>query len=193
MITSKQIIKISEEWYKTLKNPRRGEDVPVYENPSSSDITKLISASKNRNIEVRFLADANKKTVYAWNANLAIHNDIRLQMGYPKTSSHTDLKDVPYLFEGHSSISGGRLVGTDEGSLETLDTISQNLSFYNSLTQADYIRGNTGQLQTYIDVLKGFSRCDWSFINKYVSNIVPELDKIKSKFITWYKNHDFVR
>ena len=70
MITSKYIIKLSEEYFNT-KNIR-GFDVVIYKNPTLDEIKSLRAVNSG----VRFIADAKSKKVYVWDANKSIHNDI---------------------------------------------------------------------------------------------------------------------
>lgn len=44
MITSKQIISLSEEWTKTPVV--RGVSVPIYENPNSNDLKEMFKSMK---------------------------------------------------------------------------------------------------------------------------------------------------
>lgn len=70
MITSNQIIKLSEEYFNTKKV--HGFDVPVYRNPTSDEVKSL----KVMNVGVRFIADSKSRKVYIWDASKSIHNEI---------------------------------------------------------------------------------------------------------------------
>lgn len=101
MITSKQIINISEEWLKSVKV---GSGlVNVYEDPTSSDYAQIYKDSKRR--LVRFIASNIDKKVYVWDGYLAIHNEIIGKIGLRNFSDFNDSNFIT----GEANIEGGAL------------------------------------------------------------------------------------
>ena len=73
MITSKQIISISEDYLDSVNSG--GRNIQIFVNPTPDDYKEL-NAKK-----VRFIADAKNKKIYVWNAYFAIHNAIAYKIG----------------------------------------------------------------------------------------------------------------
>jgi len=71
VITAHQIL----EEYKTSFRIGSNKYIEIFSNPSQKE---LLSCGD----EIRFTADAIKKEVYVWNANLAIHDDANKILGY---------------------------------------------------------------------------------------------------------------
>lgn len=81
MITSNKILKLSEEYlntFKILKQP-----AVVYINPTQDEINKLIAPQSRGGRswplgtgEIRFIADGDRKKVYAWDSGLGLHSDL---------------------------------------------------------------------------------------------------------------------
>jgi hypothetical protein len=82
MITSKQIIKLSEEYLKTVKYKYNNRTVPVkiYENPTSQDFVDLNNDARSgeaKKLEmIRFIVDDDTKNIYMWDGYYATHYDI---------------------------------------------------------------------------------------------------------------------
>lgn len=71
MITSKQIISLSEEWLMSISSPfKPNTSVDIYVNPTSSDLLELKKLTINY---VRFIADSNTKKVYVWDGDSLLH------------------------------------------------------------------------------------------------------------------------
>lgn len=102
MITSKQIINISEKWLKSLNRDYNNASFDIYINPGSSDYSEIYKNSKRS--RVRFIADNNKKEVYVWDAFLAIHPDVAKKLGItPNLYYCSD----PNIITGEANVSGG--------------------------------------------------------------------------------------
>jgi hypothetical protein len=65
MITASQIL---EEYFTLF------EKIPIFTNPNRADLREMGS-------EIRFIAVAREKTVYCWDANLAIHDPVSRFLG----------------------------------------------------------------------------------------------------------------
>lgn len=65
MITASQIL---EEYFTLF------EKIPIFTNPSRADLREMGD-------EIRFIAVAREKTVYCWDANLAIHDPVSRFLG----------------------------------------------------------------------------------------------------------------
>jgi hypothetical protein len=106
MITSKQIIKLSEEYAAMGKS--QGYQVEIYKNPASSDLSALVKFAKEHNRQlrkVRFVADAKTKTVYVADAYLIEHNDIRKIVGLPTYPTRND----SWVLDGIADYVSGKL------------------------------------------------------------------------------------
>ena len=83
MITSKQIIKLSEEYVAYMGTS--WSITPIYKNPTVAEVSELYKNSKSK--DVRFILDNNTKTVYMWDANTIFHthvaDNLHLNIGLP--------------------------------------------------------------------------------------------------------------
>ena len=151
MITSKQVIDITE---KTLKwKQYYGEKVEILENPSSSEVLALFDIKTPDFLrEIRLIADADTKKVYVWNAELATHNMVQSDIGYP------NLNNKPNLILGMGKLSGGK----------SLITEWDYSRFYASKSNLDFL----GKLFSY----------NWSWLSSYISNISSFLATEKDKY-----------
>ena len=111
MITSRQIIYISEQWVKTDISHFVSGEFDLYINPTSSDFLDIIKTAKkdfNRTfLGVRFVANNNLKKVYVADSSLALHKDIERAAGIP-----TGVCDGNQL-EGLAKVFGGKAVIED--------------------------------------------------------------------------------
>ena len=152
MITSKQVTNILE---KTLKwKQYYGEKVEILENPSSSEVIDLFDSKTPDFLrEIRLIADADTKKVYVWNAELATHNMVQSDIGYP------NLNNKPNLILGMGKLSGGKSIITEW----------DYSRFYASKSNLDFL----GKLFSY----------NWSWLSSYISNITSflsvEIEKYK--------------
>jgi hypothetical protein len=141
LITSRQIIQISEEWAKSPKI--FGKPVNIYVNPGSSDIKdmyKLMTNSSNK--EIRFFADAKAQKVFVADAMLIQHQDIEKAMGYKPIDYGYDVPE--YYIEGMGHIGGGRIIlHANEDETSVLDTQGK----YNWSFLEKYISGITAYLE----------------------------------------------
>ena len=102
MITSKQIL----ELWKITDISRYGQEVDIYENPTSSDfleMTKKARDEKRPFAGIRFVTDNRVKKVYVADSYGVTHEDIRKIMKLPANL-------VPYCLDGIATISGGRAI-----------------------------------------------------------------------------------
>ena len=155
MITSKQILEIAEKWSDTVKI--KNVDVPIFENPSSSDIMELIKNSYYKNnVEVRFICNSKSQIVYVWDAYLATHFDIagRLNLGSITSSSH--------LLCGMCKVVGGRLQSTEI-----------------------YLVDGSPSDEKY-NLLFSVLNYSWSFVDKYVKGITDYLEHNKKEYTKWH-------
>ena len=128
MITSKQIINICESWVKTVKctpldpySPRTVAD--IYENPTSSDIVKLIKSMKengNNSYEFKWTADNRNKKLYVWDAWNCEHYTVQ------RSIVHFSQKDYPNIAVGNGKIVGGNIKLTDIGPNVTANILGDN-------------------------------------------------------------------
>jgi len=106
VITSKQIIYLCEDYLELKKI--RNLPVNIYVDPSLGDLKDMAVEAKKQNRtlkEVRFIAIADISRIFAWDAYLAIHQDIAKLYGINLESSN--------LMHGGVNISGGKVAATD--------------------------------------------------------------------------------
>jgi hypothetical protein len=100
MITSKQIVSVSEEYL--LNKNVNGHELVVYLNPTKSEFQTLYKQGMSfGDPDVRFVADAKTQRMYACTAYLARHADIRKLVGLSPYSQQT-----PYAIDGYLHVSG---------------------------------------------------------------------------------------
>jgi hypothetical protein len=109
MITSTQIITLSEQWVKTDISHFVSEEFDLYINPGSSDFLDIIKTARkdwNRKfLGIRFVANNNLKKVYVADASLALHKDIERAAGIPTgICDGTQIEGIAKLFGGKAVI-----------------------------------------------------------------------------------------
>jgi len=114
MITSKQIIYLCERYLKSGNSVFSKKQIDIYENPTSSDIVKMIKTARETPdmhllTDVRFVIDAKNKSIYVADAQTCIHADLL---------STLKIRLSPWIFEGIAEVENGKLVVTDEDSIE---------------------------------------------------------------------------
>jgi hypothetical protein len=104
LITSKQIVKLLDVYYKGLKV--RSTFVSIYENPDRGEIQEIIGGVKKSQSgsfqEVRFIADGRSQKIYVWDAYYAEHTKVLSLAGLPSSR-------IPYVLTGGCNISGSEL------------------------------------------------------------------------------------
>ena len=105
MITSKNIIKISEEWVKTGISEFTDDAFDLYINPGSSDYLDMMKTARedSRKFQgIRFVASNSLKKVFVADGLISTHYDIERVAGIPSgTRNGTQI-------EGLADIVGGR-------------------------------------------------------------------------------------
>ena len=139
MITSKQIITILEKYSDSFK---MGSNlVKIFENPTVSDF-KEIGAK-----EIRFIADSNKKIVYAWDANLSIHYYVALRLKY-----HSE-------FEKGILCCSASYFGSGLPRIECSTQIEVRLNSIN----------RSGGDDKWMTILNNILHHNWGWVDKYIS------------------------
>jgi hypothetical protein len=179
MITSKQIIKISEEWFCNVKNGNISAS--VYVNPGSSDIKELYKraelANRAGSPAIRFIADSRSpQKVYVWDAYYAYHNDVSKVLGFSRPNEHLD--EPPFVYDGYGKISSGKLIGND-----TFATTLNIDNLLNSLEVDNSRHLSNKQIKDRIDILRSIFSCNWTFIDRYIPGFNKIIEKRKQKFV----------
>ena len=156
MITSKQILKLAED-YEDRKNIY-GKDVLIFKNPTSSDIKEI--KSQHFTTEVRFIADAKSRLVYVWDANLAIHAPILKALKYPEGS----IGNSPYLLESLANIVGTKL--------ELTSSQADDMFYFPSF----WVNKRNPISQKLLTQLLEYN---WTFADRYISNFSSYVDKFR--------------
>jgi hypothetical protein len=146
MITSSQIL---EEYHALLKTS--SISVPVFFNPNRSDFREMGS-------DVRFIADAEEKKVYAWDASTVIHRTMKYFLGLDTVS--------PKMFWGEADKHGNDYICIASDSFRIA---VENLLF-------DRRHGNDKSIyQKYVDE---FLAQDWTWVDKYI-DMTSYIQKVK--------------
>lgn len=159
LIISKQILKLIEKWFSSFTS--KNKSVPIFENPSSSDIAELVKGSPYKNyIEVRFICNSKSQVVYVWDAYYATHFDIaqKLNLGSILSSNH--------LLCGMCKVVNGKLQSTEI-----------------------YLVDGSPSIEKY-NILFGVLEYSWSFVDKYIRGITSYLSDNKKEYLQWQKNID---
>lgn len=165
MITSKQIQKLFED-YSKMGNVR-GLPVTIYNNPTKSDFLALQKEAKELNKKVdniRYIADAKTKTIYVFNAEFAIHKEVKGILNLP-----IDPLKAPYILNGEATLRSGTLVPISERST----TISKILSNYLNYP------GNKVENSNY---LKEVFSYNWDWLYSYVK-VKKEIEGFRKSFL----------
>ena len=172
MITSKQIIEISEK-YKLLYNPGSGQTTTViFENPTSSDFLDMAKNAKEggRTLhELRFIANNKDSKVYIADSWYVLHEQMKYALGLPPDSS---FEKTPWLFDGVAIYSGGRARMTTWDKYDVFITDRG----HNSPNMNDWIEET---LYSY----------RWKWVDQYVSGFSSVLESYKEKFKKFIKSH----
>lgn len=160
MITSKQIITLSEEYVKTVKS--YSNSFPVFENPSAKEIAEACKQSKAQwgTSNIRFFADNNSKKVYIWDAYYSIHIGVARSLDFSDRCINHD----PTLFFGSAKVDSGRAIIEDSDEIRAEQV--------NLAGSHQDIRDKGGLF------FKRFFAINWSWVDRYIS-CSAYLNKIK--------------
>ena len=185
MIIAKEIINLCEEWSKSTI--AGGERVDIYENPGSSDITKIVKSIRHKEKLIRFIADAKSpQKVYVWDSSLAVHSEIFKTLGY----NFNDWMNLPNILVGYGHITSGKIILGDEfGSIESLLGAVSALCDFKS-PQPSWKKKYGKEVSTVKKYLSDLFEYNWLFLDKYISGSGPFIGKEKQRFLDWIKIYD---
>jgi hypothetical protein len=156
MITSKQIINLTEKYLKGKQY--YGNFVDILENPSNREVVDLFGKKVPEFLkDIRFIADAETKKVYVWNSELATHNMVQNDVGYP------NVNDKPNIILGTGKVSGGKPTIT-EWDFSRYFASKKNLDFL-------------GKIFSY----------KWDWLSVYVNNMKEFLSTEEEKYLKLVK------
>jgi hypothetical protein len=138
MITSKQIIQLSEKYYNSFNIS--GKDVVLDLNPTLDDYKKL------KFNDLRFIADSKTKNVVVWNGLLAIHLDVAKKYGVSFNSLY----------------SGQYLCGLAYFPGKSLPMIHCDAN------ASSIIYGDKNKLKERVSYLTNLFSHDWSWVDKFI-------------------------
>lgn len=101
MITSKQIINLSEDWFKRIH-------FDIFINPTSSDYQELTKLKVN---EVRFIADDRSKKLFISDSGKSLHHQMVVDIGGSVLENYNS-REYPQL-HGVARISGSKAFMTE--------------------------------------------------------------------------------
>jgi hypothetical protein len=194
MITSNQIITLSEEWVKSVITPG-DEKCDVYENPGSTDIKELYQLGNNL---IRYVADAKSQRVYVWSAMLALHDTVRVSLGLGHSGPNA-YKDTPYVIEGFGQISGSKIVTVfrkHEGTLYHREEALQALLDWERFIplDPDNVKEKLRLREYTLSTLSAILNYNWSFVDKYIVGDGARLKKLQTDyqgFLTRMKKYGY--
>lgn len=181
MITSNQIIKLSEDWVTSIKVGNWSCD--IYVNPSSSDLKELFQSLKisHNDYKVRYIADAKKQKVYVWNGYLLDHFKAcqALRLG-----DYYNYIALPTTQIGYAVLSSGKLSFYDSSPLDTMtDAVFM-------IRDLKYVRAELAfeKFKKYERFLLSFFKINWSFLDKYIPGTVYYIQQQREKYLQYKKD-----
>jgi hypothetical protein len=149
MISAKQII---EAYLTRFPLVHRDGSFEVFENPSF----KEMKSADSTGLGIRFTADVSTKTVYVWDIDATIHDNVHLGLGIRGKG-----KQISYgwssLLTGFAERSGSKYVMSGSDMIRSV--------LYASL---------------YIPDMLEMLRQDWSWVDRYIA-VTPYLEETKRK------------
>ena len=108
MITSKQIIAISEAYRDSFISPyKKGKLAVIYENPTSSEFRDMLLDKEISYKDVRFFIDNSTKKVFVWSSEIALHNDVAKRLGIFSRF----IQEFPdNMIAGSANVQGGKAI-----------------------------------------------------------------------------------
>lgn len=172
MITSNQIIKISEDWFGSIKANLGSSIVDIYSNPGSGDYREMSKAGiKN----IRFLAVDNIKTIYVWDSIKAIHKEVANFLGGNIASSYNN--DQKGILASNASLSGGK------PNYIHADTISFALEeLRQTRPRADIVKSDA-------KLMKNIFKFNWKWVDSYVTGTSSNISESKRFYETLMRRY----
>jgi hypothetical protein len=167
------ITRISENFLVGKKSDY-GEYLEIFTNPSLSEFKEMIKRKDGKPVdygEIRFIADAKKKILYAWNSYVGTHNDARKILGI-----NPNTEETPYLLNGTAFVKNKpEMIGWDD--------------FMFHINAVPFKGTHRGDI-AYNFLSQAFSY-DWSWLDKYMtcSNFLKRKKyEFDQKVVSRYKN-----
>ena len=160
MITSRQILELSEIWSNSVKSLFTSKRSNIYLNPDSGDCREL---AKSKVTYVRFLASDRVKQVYVADANSLLHADM--------------VKTIPQFHDLNTEKSGFSswcLSGTAKLSGGKLEMISSDVLLgiwnraYDISKQIELNVYSPGHVNSYKLTLTNILKVNWSWVDNCV-------------------------
>jgi hypothetical protein len=150
MITSKQIVKLSEDYFDT-KNVN-GHPLLIYINPSLKEVIESSTFSKKmlHYNEIRFVADNKKQQVFVWDSGLCYHAKVRASLGYSE-----DFQKTYLLLNGVASVKGSSVI------MSRMDNFT---SLYNAAASS----GSKTERKAAYGYMERLLSEPWTWLNKYI-------------------------
>lgn len=151
MITSKYIIKLSEEYFSMTKTP--SGLLEIYVNPTPDELLLVSKESKSHlgYGEIRFFAVSQQKKVYVFDAYLGMHYQAAPLLHLPSDAFSTFSPNLTLI--GKAKLSG------KSAEMTSCDVIT---SFTDKIAQGHF------KSEEMIDYLKRLFAMSWSWCDKYV-------------------------
>ena len=187
MITSKQILNLSEDWFKRVK--WNNVNVNIYVNPTSSDIVDLYKSIKDKDKQIRFIVNAKAQKIYVWDALAMIHESVYPELGLSFLPGSVP---KPYTMFGYGYISGGKIVAyTSDNFPGTLKRLVDGPVMIDNKRLLDssirYV------IKHEIDYLSEKFDYSWAFVDRFISGGLGQyIETQKRRFFDWRKIHNDV-
>jgi len=150
MITSKQILSLTEDYFDT-KNVN-GYPLLIYVNPTLKEVIDASTFSKKmlHYNEIRFVADNKKQKVYVWDSGLCYHSKVRASLGYTE-----DFQKTPHLLNGVAGVKGSSVI------MSRMDNFT---SLYNTAASS----GSKTERKIAYNYMEKMLSETWSWLNRYI-------------------------
>lgn len=189
MITANLIIKISENWFKSVKTSM--EIVDIYINPTSSDYLEL---NKRGIRQIRFLADADTREVYIADAMSLTHDQIALKLNKPKVVGAFESHHWNIL-PGMATVSGNKSTMTFSDQLEGLYRDVESFLKKLPLDKSKINRRKEISLNIFQtgmgspkNLIDNIITTEWSWCDRYV-NVSSWISTYKQKYDALLKKY----
>jgi hypothetical protein len=146
--------RLNEEYFEMYKS-RLGDPYPVFKNPSYREMFRELGPS------VRFSADDQTKTVYAWNADAELHPFFRksARLSCPERNKFMFWCDL--ILEGVAAAHGGKYIMFISDGLEGRVAIARGIDDKQIFAKKVLMR-------------------DWSWVDRYIE-VSPYLNQLRKK------------
>lgn len=181
MITAKQVLKLSEDWFKNIPG-FKNQSVPVFINPTSSDLIELYQSTKKSNNSglIRFIASPKDQNLYVWDAYLLVHTQVPSSLVVKGNIS----------FYGIGVLSSGKIKYKVSHDSQPSTDINRLIEYTKTNDSDEYkIRSFGKYVHQDFDSLRRFYSYSWGFLTRVISGTDSFLLHEYNRLLSWYKKY----